>query len=282
MTSFSRVADRLLDASLLGYTRLGYALRPHGPLPRMDGKVVLVTGASSGLGRAAAEGFEALGASVVDVVRDPSRAREGADVHTCDVSSMADVRQFAANFRYVDVLVNNAGALPPERTETAEGNEVAFATNVLGPFLLTKLIAPRRVITVTSGGMLTARLDTFDLQTVNRPYRGAQVYAQTKRAEMLLTAIWAQQGIDAHAMHPGWADTPGLAKSLPGFHRVLKPLLRTPEQGADTILWLGTADVPPGRLWHDRAERDPYRLKHTRETPEDRERLWAALEDASA
>jgi NAD(P)-dependent dehydrogenase (short-subunit alcohol dehydrogenase family) len=180
------------------------------------------------------------------------------------------------------VLVNNAGALPAQREETGEGNEVAFATNVLGPFELTRQIAPRRVITVTSGGMLTARLDAADLQTVNRPYRGARVYAQTKRAEMVLTAMWAQRGIDAHAMHPGWVDTPGLAASLPRFHTALKPLLRTPEQGADTILWLATADVPPGRLWHDRAQRNPYRLPHTRETAEDRERLWAALEDALA
>ncbi len=278
MTSFSRVADRLLDATLVGYTRIGYALRRRDPLPRMDGKVVLVTGASSGLGRAAAEGFEALGAHVLDVVRDPARARPGADVRVCDVSSLAGIRRFAAGIERADVLVNNAGALPPERSETAERLEVAFATNVLGPWLLTKLLAPGRTINVTSGGMYTARLDVFDLQTVSRPYRGAEVYARTKRAEMVLTAIWAERGAAVHAMHPGWADTPGLAKSLPGFHRALKPLLRTPEQGADTIVWLGSADVAPGRLWHDRAERSPYRLPHTRETPEDRARLWEACE----
>src|SRR4051794_34444509 len=111
MTSFSPAADRLLDASLVGYTRMGYALRPRAPLPRMDGKVVLVTGASSGLGRAAAEGFARLGASVLDVVRDPARARGGADVRVCDVSSLADVRRLAAELGRVDVLVNNAGAL---------------------------------------------------------------------------------------------------------------------------------------------------------------------------
>jgi len=281
MTSFSPAADRLLDASLLGYTRVGFALRERawGPLPRMDGQVVVVTGASSGIGRAAASGFAALGASVIDVVRDPSRAREdAADVRACDVSSPADVRRFAATLPRADVLVNNAGALPAERSETAEGIEVAFATNVLGPFLLTSLVRPERVITVTSGGMYTARLDPYDLQTVSRPYRGAEVYAKTKRAEVVLTSIWASRGVNAHAMHPGWVDTPGLASSLPGFHRALKPLLRTPEQGADTIVWLGSADVPPGRLWHDRAERPPYRLPWTRETADDRERLWAELE----
>ncbi len=281
MTSFSRAADRLLDASLVGYTRVGFSLRSRAwaELPRMDGCVVVVTGASSGIGRAAASRFAQLGASVVDVVRDPSRARDdAADVRACDVSSPADVRRFAASLTRVDVLVNNAGALPAERSETAEGLEVAYATNVLGPFLLVELLRPGRVITVTSGGMYAARLDPYDLQTVSRPYRGAEVYARTKRAEAVLTSMWAERGVSAHAMHPGWVDTPGLASSLPGFHRALQPLLRTPEQGADTIVWLGSAGVAPGRLWHDRAERPAYRLPWTRETAADRERLWAELE----
>jgi NAD(P)-dependent dehydrogenase (short-subunit alcohol dehydrogenase family) len=282
MTSFSRAADRFLDFTLLGYTRLGYALRPRGPLARLDGKVVLVTGASSGLGRAAAAGFEALGARVLDVVRDPSRARPGADVRVCDVSSMADVRRLCASVGRVDVLVNNAGALLAQRAETEEGIEVAFATNVVGPFLLTRLLEPGRVITVTSGGMLTARLDAADLQTVSRPYRGAAVYAQTKRAQMVLTSMWAARGVDAHAMHPGWADTPGLASALPRFHRVARPLLRNAEQGADTVLWLGRASVPAGRLWHDRVVRSEYRLPWTRESVSDRARLWSVCEELTA
>jgi dehydrogenase/reductase SDR family protein 12 len=284
MTSFSPAADRLLDGSLLGYTRLGYEWRSRSwsELPRMDGQVVVVTGASSGIGRAAAARFAALGASVIDVVRDPSRARRGADVRVCDVSLLSEVRRLAASLTRVDVLVNNAGALPEARSETAEGVELAFATNVLGPFLLTSLVRPGRVITVTSGGMYTARLDAYDLQTVSQPYRGAEVYARTKRAEVVLTSLWAERGVAAHAMHPGWVDTPGLASSLPGFHRALRPLLRTPEQGADTIVWLGSAGVPPGRLWHDRAERSPYRLPWTKEAPADRERLWAELERLAA
>jgi dehydrogenase/reductase SDR family member 12 len=287
--------DTVLDRTVVGgYSRAGYALRSRAwePLPRMDGKVVLVTGASSGLGRAAAERFAALGATVRDVVRDLARARPGGSPLVCDVSSLADVRRFVAELpdARVDVLVNNAGALPPARAVTPEGFEVAFATNVLGPFLLTRLLAPKlsgRVVNVTSGGMYTARIDVHDLQTRSRPYDGAAVYAQTKRAQVILTEQWAERlgCIAVHAMHPGWADTLGLAASLPGFHRLMKPLLRTPEQGADTIVWLGAADEPArstGLLWHDRRPRPTHLVPWTRETADERARLWEACETLSS
>jgi dehydrogenase/reductase SDR family member 12 len=79
-----------------------------------------------------------------------------------------------------------------------------------------------------------------------------------------------------HAMHPGWVDTPGLADSLPGFHRATKPLLRTPRQGADTIVWLGATDQPTGRFWHDRAPRPTHYVPWTKESAADRARLWDA------
>ena len=140
-------------------------------------------------------------------------------------------------------------------------------------------------MTVSSGGMYTQALDLDDLQSARDPYRGATVYARTKRAQVVLTEEWtrrlAGRGITAHAMHPGWVDTPGIEASLPGFHRVLGPLLRTPAQGADTIVWLGAAEEPlrrPGRFWHDRRERPVTRLPGTGTTPEDALRLWEACE----
>jgi len=215
-------------------------------------------------------------------------------VHLADLSRPAEVRAFAERFAAeqdaLHVLVNNAGVLLSERTETPDGIETVFATNVLGPFLLTNLLlgllersAPSRVVNVSSGGMYTARLDVSDLQTERRAYDGPDVYARTKRAEVVLTELWAERlagtGVTVHAMHPGWADTPGVSGSLPRFHAVTGPLLRTPDEGADTIVWLGAAAEPAlrsGRFWHDRRERATHRVPRTCETAADRAALWAA------
>ena len=314
--------DTVLDRTVvLGYTRIGYRLRrdtfePAG-LPPLDGKVVLVTGASSGLGLAAAEGFARLGATVRLLVRDERRgelaraqiaARTGnGDVHLdlCDLSDLNSVRQYAQRLRdpqrlrdrtaRLAVLVNNAGALPHERTLSADGIELTFATNVVGPFLLTNLLVPLlaasdpgRIVNVSSGGMYAQRVHLDDLQMANERFDGATAYARSKRAEVMLTEAWAERlargAVVAHAMHPGWVDTPGLESSLPRFHRAMKPLLRTPAEGADTIVWLGAAAEPAGStggFWHDRRRRPTHLVPWTRQTPSERERLWAECERLS-
>ena len=302
--------DDVLDRTVVaGFTRVGYRIRSRGwaanELQRMQGKVVLVTGASSGLGLAAAEAFARLGASVWLVVRSAERGKRArariieqsgrGHVHVglCDVSDLESVRQFAGRFRHqvsrLDVLVNNAGVMTEARELSADGIELTLATNVVGPFLLTNLLlpmlresAPARIINVSSGGMYTQRLRVDDLQSERGDFDGPKVYARTKRAEVILTELWAEQlagtGVVVHSMHPGWADTPGVRSSLPGFYRVTRPLLRTPAEGADTIVWLGAAAEPgrsSGRFWHDRRPRPTHRLRGTRETRQERERLLA-------
>jgi NAD(P)-dependent dehydrogenase (short-subunit alcohol dehydrogenase family) len=300
--------DTALDLSVVGgYTRVGYRIRSRGwtPLPRMDGKVVLITGATSGLGLAAADGFARLGAGVWLAVRNRQRGERArarilehlgdADVHLelCDLSHLGSVRRFARTFiaesQRLDVLVNNAGVLTQERELSADGIELTLATNVIGPFLLTQLLmpvlersAPSRIVNVSSGGMYTQKVRADDLQSEQEDFDGLNVYARTKRAEVVLTEMWAQRlagtGVTAHAMHPGWADTAGVRSSLPRFYRVTRPLLRSPGQGADTIVWLGAAAEPPetpGAFWHDRRRRPTHLLPGTRETEAERERLWA-------
>ncbi len=299
--------DTLLDRSVVGgYTNVGYRLRSlgwrDGELPRMDGKVVLVTGATSGLGLAAARGFAKLGATVWLVARDRHRGERAraavaafggeARLALCDLDRLYSVRELAARVgadaSRLDVLVNNAGVMPAERTRSADGIELTFAVNVVAPFLLTELLAdalersaPARIVNVSSGGMYAQRLRADDLQSARGEFDGAAVYARSKRAEVILTAMWAQRlrdrGITVYAMHPGWADTPGVRSSLPRFYKLTRPLLRTPDQGADTIVWLGAAAEPgasSGEFWRDRRRRPAYLLPGTRETAQDREQLW--------
>lgn len=315
MTGF---LDRALDLTVIpGYSRLGYALRGLGredsPDDVLAGRRALVTGGSSGLGETVCEGFAAAGARVHMLVRDEERgaeavgriesrlpgAREAIELEVCDLSDLSEIRRFAESFQArhdrLDLLVHNAGVLPQEREHTSDGIELTFATNVLGPFLLTSLLlpallaaAPARVITVSSGGMYTARLRANDLQLEGEDFDGARFYAHTKRAQVVLNRIWAERfpasEVAFSAMHPGWVDTPGLRASLPRFHRLMRPLLRDSAQGADTVVWLGTSPLlepPTGGFWHDREPRPEHRVPWTRETAEDRERLWRECERLS-
>jgi NAD(P)-dependent dehydrogenase (short-subunit alcohol dehydrogenase family) len=309
--------DTVLDRTVLaGYTNVGYRIRRRGWGPQgtgdMRGKLVLVTGANSGLGLAAAEGFARRGAGVAILVRNRDRgqrARElivaasgngDVNVEVCDLGDLAAVRAFAESFNArhtrLDVLVNNAGVMMPRRELSPDGIELTFATNVVGPFLLTKLLvgalersAPARIVNVSSGGMYTQRIDVADLQSAGGDYSPALAYARSKRAGVILSELWAQRlrgsGVVVHSMHPGWVDTPGLRTSLPGFGAVMSMLLRSPQEGADTILWLASADEPmrsSGRFWHDRRPRPTHLLPWTTESVGDRERLWAECDRLSS
>jgi len=306
MTSPFALADRLMDAAIVpGFTSIGYQVRSRAwePTPDLTGRSVLVTGASSGLGAATCELLAKGGAEVHMLVRDQRKGedvrariseRTGSDdlrLWRCDISVQSEIRDFASAFRSevlkLDALINNAGVMPPERTLSQDGIELSFATNVTGPFLLAiellqplRASAPGRVVNVSSGGMYGAKLDAEDLQLTERDYDPVRFYAHTKRCEVILTELCQErlaQGVTFHSAHPGWADTPGVQDSLPGFRKVMGPFLRDPVQGADTFAWLSWAPEPlerPGLFWHDRRPRATHKLPTTRETQAARERLW--------
>ena len=306
-----RAIDGLLDFAVVpGFTSAGYRLRSRGfaPTPDLTGQAFLITGASSGLGAATCELLAEAGATVHMLVRNPAKGEQvrarladatgnaGLRVWECDVARPGSVREFAAAFtaevEALDAVVHNAGLMAPERTHTPEGVELTFATNVLGPFLLTALLIsalragrPGRIVNVSSGGMYSAKLDGDDLQLERREFEPARFYAHTKRCEVVLTELWQERltgsGASAHSMHPGWADTPGVKQSLPAFRKRMRPLLRDERQGADTIAWLCWAVEPiaePGRFWHDRRPRPTHRVPWTRESGHDRRRLWEECE----
>jgi NAD(P)-dependent dehydrogenase (short-subunit alcohol dehydrogenase family) len=307
--------DRLIVPGMLGFTRYGYAWRKRSWRPlavSLRDRTVVITGATSGLGRAAAHRLAAMGARLVLVGRDAQKAaqvqrdivaatgNEQISVEQTDLSLLHEVEELAkrllADRPRIHILINNAGVLLNERTVTREGIETTLATNLLAPFLLTNRLLPRlresapaRIINVSSGGMYTAGVALDDLQFQRSPYHGSMAYARTKRALVMLTALWAERlrdtGVVVHAMHPGWADTPGVSSSLPGFYRLTKALLRTPEQGADTIVWLAAAPeiaTVSGRFWLDREPHITTVIPGTGGSHQQSLRLWDVLDEQVA
>jgi dehydrogenase/reductase SDR family protein 12 len=303
--------DDAIEITVVGsFSRVGIALRRRlfgwtDPRPdALAGKTVLITGPTSGLGRAAAEGVAALGARVILVGRSPERlaavreelaAGGGVDrfpIVVADMGSLASVRAAVARIiktePRLDVVIDNAGTIYPERIEGPDGIEATLAILVVAPFVLVSGLLPllrrtagSRVISVTSGGMYTQRLHLDDMQWDSEPFSGARAYARAKRAQTALIREWARrlpgEGVTFNAMHPGWADTPGLAETLPGFYSKMRPLLRTPAQGADTIVWLATdpgVGGVSGKLFLDRRPRPFDRLPSTRLSAADRRRVW--------
>lgn len=283
-----------MDRSVvLGYTRMGSALRsrwwPDDPAPdALVGRRVLVTGATSGIGEAAVEGYLRLGATVhllgrsaakvADSVAAARAAVPGAEVvgEVCDVGDLDAVRAWAADFAgrvpALDGLLHNAGTMTgSERTTSVQGHELCLAVHVLGPHLMTALLLdPLRaadgssVVWMSSGGMYSAKLhadDADDIEYRVGDYDGVRAYARTKRMQVVLADEWSRglagSDVRVESMHPGWAGTPGVKDHLPRFEKLTRPLLRTAEDAADTAVWL-VATRPPseaGHFWHDRAQR---------------------------
>ena len=263
----------------------------------MNGKVCVVTGATSGIGKAAATALAGMGSQVVLVGRDRGRAEATAaeigakstvppKVEIADLAVMEQVRALAgrlASLERIDVLINNAGLVVSERRVTQDGFEYVFAVNHLAPFLLTNLLlpkltgsAPARVVMVTSDAHTAARLDLDD-PSLEQGWESWRSYANSKLANILFTRELARRldgtGVTANCAHPGVVRT--------GFGRDAKPLMRlgmtiarpfflSPERGADTIVYLASSPDVAG-------ETGGYYVKRQRREPS-----AAARDDAAA
>ena len=316
MASLVRFVRPAIDPlALFSFNRMGFAFNRLGfrpdDLPRdAGGRVALVTGANSGIGRATSLDLARRGFDVWMLCRDPARGAEARDaiarecredrVHLAvvDMSSLASVRRFVRDFSpsRVDVLVHNAGVVPHEKQVTDDGVELTLATNVLGPFALTGLLMDRlsqstdaRVIFVASGGLYLQRLD-LSLPSIDEArFDGTRAYANAKRAQVVLAHTLAslfskERPITFASMHPGWADTTAVRTSLPKFHSVMRHVLRNAEEGADTVVWLAASDRAKGTLgafWFDRRVAPEYPLPWTRESPAVRQELLALCDKLS-
>jgi NAD(P)-dependent dehydrogenase (short-subunit alcohol dehydrogenase family) len=304
------LADHLIIPGMFLFSRFGYDLGRRfwsEPKGSMYGKKIVLTGGTSGIGKAAAFKLAEKKAFLTIIARNRVKAEQvqqeivektgnpHIDFLIADLSLMQDIRRVSdtlkASKKSLDVLINNAGALFNERKHTSEGLEQTFATDLLGVFLLTEYLKgtlaaskSSRVINVSSGGMYTQKIAVNDLENSQGQYNGAKAYARAKRGVVTLTRIWAEQfqrhGIRVNAMHPGWVDTPGIERALPEFHQRLKRILRTPEQGADTIVWLASskrAGQYTGLFWLDRRPHETVVFPMTCETIVERQILWEKL-----
>jgi dehydrogenase/reductase SDR family protein 12 len=298
------------------FTQVGYRWRRlswPAFTPDYRGQRWLVTGGSGGIGRHIVLEAARAGATVTAVARSESKlgalcddARRagiaGVETECCDFTLQSDterlLRRLEASGRKVDVLVNNVGVLLDNLSVTTEGRESSFVSNLLSHYQLTEglirhglLAGPEAtVINMTSGGgynmpLMVAMLNVTD----PAKYNGVFAYGFHKRAQMVLNQYWrdtyGSRGIAFYVMHPGWADTDGVKRSLPRFRKILRPILRDAASGADTALWLaGTRPTQPEHelVWFDRAIRPAHVYERTRVTKDTPQSLVAYLESELA
>lgn len=274
----------------------------------MGGKVILITGGTSGIGKAAATALAGMGATVVITGRNEERGKralqeireesgnDGVELILADLTVQDEVRRLAEELRerhnQLEVLVNNAGLVLSERTETPDGIETQLAINHLAPFLLTNLLldllkesAPSRIVTVSSDAHRWAKIDLDDLQSRKR-YRGMQVYGKTKLANIMFTYELAERlegtGVTANCMHPGGVNT-NFGNNQGGpmnlLFRLFKPFMRSPEQGADTLIYLASSPEVEGMTGKYLADRKVKAASDAAYDETTRKRLWEASEE---
>ena len=273
----------------------------------MEGKICLVTGSTSGIGKATATGLAKLGATVLITGRKGSTLKTDRDeianatgnksvyALACDLSSLSDVRKLASSvkeqFSTLDVLINNAGSFQTQRIITQDGFEMQFAVNHLAHFLLTNLLLPElkaapqgRIVHVSSGFHYRGKIHFDDLSL--KRYDGLVAYAQSKLANVLFSAELARRlkgtHVTSNSLHPGRIGTNMGDKYAKGFYgwiwNLIKPFLNTPEKGAETSIYLASSpDVAEvsGKYFAYSKQKSPSRSSKNEGTAK---RLWEVSE----
>jgi NAD(P)-dependent dehydrogenase (short-subunit alcohol dehydrogenase family) len=237
----------------------------------MHGKVIVITGATSGIGLVASQKLAAMGARIVMIARDRSRGAaalasltgEGHSAHYADLSVIGEIKRVGAEIAAaeprIDVLINNAGALFNSRRVTGDGLEMTFATNHMSYFVLTEVLrerliasAPARIVNTSSDAHRRMHLDFDDLEAAKK-YSGFGAYGRSKLANILFTRELARRlagtGVTANSLHPGFVATrfgDHSGGALASFFRVAKTFAISPEKGAETIVYLASSDEVSG------------------------------------
>jgi len=274
---------------------------PQNSLPDQSGRTIIVTGSTSGIGRATATALAAANARVVLAVRN---VEKGADVaasipgetlvRELDLADLSSIRRFAAGWSGpIDVLVNNAGVSSPTLERTVDGFELQFGTNHLGPFALTNLLLPYitgRVVALSSQAERMARLDLDDLNGERTPYNESRTYANSKLANVLFTAelqrrlTAAGSAVTTAAAHPGLVATNMTGESTGLFGLMVRRFAQSPAEGALPVLLAATADIPgdsftgPERFMHMRGGAELIGRSKQAQDAALASRLWNASE----
>jgi NAD(P)-dependent dehydrogenase (short-subunit alcohol dehydrogenase family) len=273
----------------------------------LAGRVCLVTGASSGIGKETALGLARRDADVVLIGRNSKRltsaeqevaavGRGAVASHVCDFSRLDDVRELAAKLNdgcdQIHVLVNNAGQVLQRREETADGYEATFAVNHLAPYLLTRLLldrllasTPSRVVTVSSDAYRWGLLDFDDLQNRDTSYRPMRAYGNSKLANALfsweLARRTAGSGLTSNAVHPGFVSTSlgrdNVAANV--FLKLIRPFVRGPAKGAETSIYVATSPEGGERSGEFWVDCKPIEVQPKARDPEWGLRLWEVSAD---
>lgn len=274
----------------------------------MNGRTVLITGATNGIGKATTIGLAAMGANLIIVGRDRARTEStvqeikkaypnvSIDFMLADLSSFASVRQLAEqvnqNVPALHVLINNAGTLNTSRTLTIDGFEETFQVDYLSPFLLTNSLLPllkksgnARIVNVSSGIHQMGKIQWDDLQS-EKQYKEYRAYAQANLARILFTYELARQlkgtDVTANCLHPGGVATNMGANNktfMSTVFRLAAPLLKKPEQGAQTSIYLASSPEVAGvsgKYFVNCKERKSSKSSYNED---DAQRLWKVSED---
>jgi retinol dehydrogenase 14 len=266
----------------------------------MAGKTCIVTGATAGIGEEIAKGLARKGAALAIVGRNEEAlarvAKECEELgapstgtYRCDFASLDQVRDLAValldDLPRIDVLVNNAGHVVQRRQTTVDGHELIFAVNQLAPYLLTRLLldrlvasAPARIVWTASDSHEFGPLDPDDYMSVHKRFRPLKVYGRSKLANIMTTAEAARRlegtGVTANSFHPGFVST-SIARDNPlgtPFLKLIRPFIKSPAQGADTGVWLASADVAEnGKYFY---KRKVHATKNQALDPELGARVW--------
>ena len=308
------IFNTLLDASVIySFDQRGFVRHQQSYFRSTDileerakGKNIVITGGTGGIGRSVVQKSVELGMNVWLCCRNPQKAQtlkteliesgmneKNWNVINMDLGDLDSISTACKAFSHIniDVLVHNAGILPTSsQISNLYGYNVEQATvvNLIAPYIVTRMLSLQknitdntRVIWVSSGGMYPVKLDVSSLQSPMSRFDGVQLYAQSKRAEVILAQEFSKEHMSL-SMHPGWVDTEGVQNSIPRFYQWSKKHLRTPEQGSDSIVWLAVVDahrLQNGGFCFDRQFKNPYLLPFTKESTSQRQNMLNWLEE---